>query len=302
MSMADEIRKLDELRKQGLISDAEFERQKQVLLGGASPVPSAHAIADAPAWADIDLKNKWWFQWLLTLVIIPLGLLLVLFMKSYQRGKTGHAKRVSIGFKMLFVVLALVVWGVGIAGLVGGERPSASGVADGVAACDSDQARAVLANAIENNAASNVVTLRLLDVSDIEEVSVNAQRTARNCNATFVLNSGRERLGYTLSLASNGDLLVEVHPDEVEAPAAQQQPANAETSSPAPSANENATAPNGQNSNVDYDLVRQQNLTADQIAIVERVCGVPYAQRVDQLSIAELSYDRFCKDSAAPQR
>ncbi|MCX5592542.1 SHOCT domain-containing protein [Alcaligenes endophyticus] len=38
MSVADELRKLDDLRKDGLLSNAEFERQKAVLLGEDRPL------------------------------------------------------------------------------------------------------------------------------------------------------------------------------------------------------------------------------------------------------------------------
>jgi len=79
-----------------------------------------------------------------------------------------------------------------------------------LASCNSNAARLALVDAIENNAASNLQTLRLLDLSNIETVDFNGTTMVRRCNATFVLNSGTQRLGYELSMSANNFLLVEV--------------------------------------------------------------------------------------------
>jgi len=238
------------------------------------------------AWADVKLKNKWWFQGLLTFVI-PLAGLIFLFMKSYQKGRKGEAKRVSVWFKLFFVAAVFFVWASilarpqGDADYGSGDTNAIGSIADLLPRCDSADARALINDAITNNVANNIATLRLLDVTEVQEIS--ATDGERRCNATLFLNSGSERVGYRMFPSSDRSMML----IEIVEPYA-----NA-TLPPAP-----GPAPSEPSSNIDYGRVRERNLTADQVSIVEYVCAVPANQRVNQLSIAELSYDTFCLDGA----
>jgi|GEM_PF-2507361 len=219
MSIADEIGKLDELRKQGVLTDAEFENQKQALLqdspsasAAGAPIPPTYTHTSSSnaggqaEWSSIELKNKWWFQALLGLLIAPVGLTMAMLLESYQRGKLGEARRIPLWFKSLFVTLVAVIWGYSILSF-SRNLPDASAT---VSTCGDDIARSALIDAVGNNAANNVNTLRLLDIENVEEVSFDAAGNVRRCNATLVMNAGRERRGYTLSVTTTGDTLVEI--------------------------------------------------------------------------------------------
>ncbi len=300
MSVAEEIKKLNELREQGILSDAEFEQQKRQLLSPEGPTSTSRAsrsstAADSPAlaWSDVELKNKWWFQGLLTFVV-PLVGLIYLFMKSYQKGRKGEAKRVGVWFKLFFLAAVVFVWASILAQPRGGgdheaRDSNATGAsADLIPECASADARALIDDAIANNAANNIATLRLLDATEVEEVS--ATDSERRCNATLLLNSGSERVGYRMFPSSNRSmLLVEVG----------QPYANAPRPAPTPAAPATPTQTD-RSSNIDYDRVRQSNLTRDQMIIVENVCAATEEQRLNEFSIAQLSYSAFCIDDAAP--
>lgn len=296
MSIAEEIKKLNELREQGVITDAEFEQQKDLLLSGASAAaasqaqPLAQANGLALAWAEVKLKNKWWFQGLLTFVI-PLAGLIFLFMKSYQKGRKGEAKRVGVWFKLFFLAAVVFVWASILArpqngtSYEAGDTNAIGASADLLPQCASADARALIDDAIANNAANNIATFRLLDVTEIVEIS--ATESERRCNATLLLNSGRERVGYRMFPSSDRSmLLVEVGEPYADTPRSAPMPA--------------APARSDQSSNVDFDRVRQSALTRDEQIIVENVCAVPEERRLDEFSIAQLSYSAFCIDDPAP--
>lgn len=228
MSIADELTKLNALRAQGVITDAEFEQRKRVLLGTTEAKGGSGKYAE---WSEVPTKNKWWFQALLTIVVFPIGLLFVLFFKAYHK-KKGAVAKVGVGFKLFFVVLVLaaLTFLASIApqspdsgaGNSTTESPQATTEAPAtptpraeptMVACDSREARQALANAIENNASRNVATLRLLDLQDIQELSYDEGARTRRCTATFVLNAGRERSNFVLSPSSSrGQFLVEIMP------------------------------------------------------------------------------------------
>lgn len=77
-----------------------------------------------------------------------------------------------------------------------------------VPTCASADAREALKDAIEHNASENILTLRLLDIQDVQELK--ASKTARLCAATIVLNNGSQAARYSVKLTSDGSTLVEV--------------------------------------------------------------------------------------------
>jgi len=225
MSIADELKKLAELRSQGVLSDAEFEAQKSALLSGRSNTASA-ATNDAPReWRDVPLAEKWWFQLIVTALANPIGLLLMLFRKSFQKTRSGEVQRVGRVSKFMFGSLGALVWALGLAGLSSGPIATGGSTSPPVAAidaCDSAEARGAVTNAVEQNASSTLDTFKLLDMRDIVEVEVLDGGKVRRCNATLVLNSGEEAVGFELSPDSTGKaLLVTVRVTPYPKPAAQ---------------------------------------------------------------------------------
>lgn len=105
----------------------------------------------------------------MTLVLTPVGLYLLLARKSFRRNRTGETMQVGRAQKAVFGVLGGALWAVGLLSVFGGNdlqiaaNPSSQAA---ISACDSPAARDALANAVEQNAASNIDTLRLLDVRE----------------------------------------------------------------------------------------------------------------------------------------
>jgi hypothetical protein len=108
MSIADEIAKLDELRTRRILSDAEFETQKQALLKS-----STQKDRDMPRWEAIPLRQKWWFQAILYLLALPIGILFIILCPSYQK-RRGRVVQVGKGTKVFMVILGLLVWGLNV--------------------------------------------------------------------------------------------------------------------------------------------------------------------------------------------
>lgn len=74
--------------------------------------------------------------------------------------------------------------------------------------CDSADVRSAVTNAIEQNASSNIATLRLLDMTNVSEIAAN--EAERLCAATLVLNSGEVQTRVRVSLSTQGETLVMV--------------------------------------------------------------------------------------------
>lgn len=217
MSIADEIRKLAVLRDEGILSEEEFQVQKSTLVGSREPaIASRHEEISkndppnfAPEWASLPVSKKWWFQALLTLLIIPVGLILMAAQKSHFKKRDGSVAKRSLVTKLMFGLLAVSVWAFNIFALT--ENGVVWVTANPkLSQCDSNLAKVALTDAIENNANANLQTLRLLDLTEIESISYDADSQTRTCNANFVLNSGTERLGYKMHTSSDGFLLVEI--------------------------------------------------------------------------------------------
>jgi hypothetical protein len=64
-------------------------------------------------WSKIPTTNKWWFQAVLTFLVVPLGLVFVLFVPAYQKRK-GKVERIGKGTKSIIVALAIVLVGLSL--------------------------------------------------------------------------------------------------------------------------------------------------------------------------------------------
>lgn len=181
MSLADELTKLAQLRDQGILSEEEFNSEKAKLLS-EQPLDSAQEPSTEG---------------------------------SKERNKTKSKMPMSLRILLVVGALGLGMWGISSGT---SKITNQNGSATNSLACDSRVTRNALQNAIESNASSNMLTLQLLDIQNIEDVHTAEDGTVF-CNATFVLNSGAERAGYKISRASNGrDTLVEIGPEPYVAP------------------------------------------------------------------------------------
>ena len=108
MSVADEIDKLSKLRASGALSDDEFEQQKKSLLTPTPNNPSASSSLPND-WSAIALQNKFWFQLVLIVGLIPVGIGFMLFCAAY-RYNGGKIVRVSKWTKALLIALFTLIW------------------------------------------------------------------------------------------------------------------------------------------------------------------------------------------------
>lgn len=148
---SDEIAKLHQLHKDGALTEAEFQAQKQALLGGKTKTKK---------------RWPWWVR-------VPLAL-------------------VGLTVGGIYLLDAL------------------SGNPKGVPQCGEAIARELMKNAIEQNASANTATLRLLDLTDVKELSFSADKKERVCTGTAFLNSGKARVNYRIWITSNNRLLIDV--------------------------------------------------------------------------------------------
>src|ERR1700722_17538591 len=127
ISIADELIKLNQLRTDRVISDAEFKQPKPGVFrsSGASspesvppPTPApARTVSNPTDWSAVSLKNKWLFQLLMSFVMIPVGMTLMLFCVAYQKQKNGQIVRIGKGTKAFLIILAALVWALTLARL-----------------------------------------------------------------------------------------------------------------------------------------------------------------------------------------
>jgi uncharacterized protein len=139
MSVADELRKLDELREKGTLSEAEFEKAKAALLsGGPAPAGPGPASPVPPSGASLEEQTRLWAMFLhfsqFAGFAVPVGGLVVPIIlwqwkKSELPGIDAHGKTVMnwiisaliygavcflllflvIGFPMLMVLVVLAI-------------------------------------------------------------------------------------------------------------------------------------------------------------------------------------------------
>jgi hypothetical protein len=119
MSVSDELVKLNDLKNAGLLSEGEFQQQREALLAAQlSPSPKAvspaQTIEATPAvlpidvWPTIPLRKKWWFQVIWVLICVPFTLILMACYPSYYRHKNVEIRKVSATNKAIFSVLWLL--------------------------------------------------------------------------------------------------------------------------------------------------------------------------------------------------
>ena len=143
MSTADEIAKLEELRRQGTITEKEFSRQKSRLLK----------------------PKRWYSSWWIRISVGLIGLYLLLsdWHQASQPGQSSFA----------------------------------------IPLCNSSDARILINNVLENNTSAGVAKLELLDLTQIREVSSDAENQTRSCHATATTNIGITSITYRMWLSSD---------------------------------------------------------------------------------------------------
>jgi hypothetical protein len=247
-SVADEVGKLSKLRSDGAITDAEFQQQKDRLFGAAAATtdpaaqpapPSATSYSGMPSdWSAVPLKNRWWFQAVMLLLIIPVGILLMLFCPAYRK-KRGQAVRIGKGTKLTSIILALLLWALNVAKLVGyanlgsaagtlystvakgansaSSSPEADSVpGDALGACNDDNTKRTVRQIVEQDGQTKIV-----DIGDAQEVSCPALNMnnggclktgdkERYCNIQLFLSSGTVNAKFRMFYGPSGKPLIEV--------------------------------------------------------------------------------------------
>lgn len=240
-SVADEIAKLSKLRSEGAITDAEFQQQKEKLFGGSpqhSTSTSPHmdrSTGSAPPsdWSALPLRKKWWFQATMTLLLIPVGVVLMLFCTAYQKRK-GEIVRVGKGTKAVMIVLWSIIWAYTAFKLIGpynlgraagtvyravdntSASTSPSQHEGTLAACDDDETKATVKQIVEQDGQAKV-----LDMGAFEQVSCPALSSSdgsclktgdreRYCNVRLYLSSGAINAKFHMFYGPSGRAMVEV--------------------------------------------------------------------------------------------
>jgi len=128
MSLADELRKLQELRDAGTISEAEFERAKAAVLAGTAPgEPPSGPPPPLPPTASLEEQTRQWAMFLhfsqLAFYLLPIAGLIVPIVlwqvkKDELPGIDPHGKVVAnwvisaVIYFFVCVILSFVVIGV----------------------------------------------------------------------------------------------------------------------------------------------------------------------------------------------
>lgn len=89
------------------------------------------------------------------------------------------------------------------------------GVTSGeVPLCDSKRAKSLLRETIENNAYTNIVKVKLLDLDMLAEYDFVAEQARRRCMGKVVLNTGNESILYMMSRAKSdpSEIIMETNP------------------------------------------------------------------------------------------
>lgn len=195
MSIADKIAKLNELKASGAITEEEFQEEKRKLLSGSAvEKPSVNENGVETAWDAIPLHRKWWFQVALLLLLTPIGLVLTVFVPAYKKTKSGDPERIGKGFKAVCIVIALLLWGVNIARLIG---------PGGLPTCESSNAKETLTQAFDQSQMARNLNLSVVQVENTITLPGSNDKQ-RQCSADLMLNNG-ETIPVDFSMIGQGD-------------------------------------------------------------------------------------------------
>lgn len=166
------LEQLAKLKANGVITEAEFTREKAAVLAGRSTksvaAPTAvhpPAVPPTAAYAPPPVRRRFrWGRYALVGLVIGLALEVPKYLPR------GSAPALTLT-----------------------ELPT----------CDSADAKNLLTNALEHNAVERLVSVKVLDIATIKEQSSDPQQPTRSCTAEVTLNWGDERIGYSMRLNSD---------------------------------------------------------------------------------------------------
>ncbi|GEM_PF-6670389 len=116
MPSTDELIKLSQLHQDGILTQEEFEAEKQKILN-VTPTTQKHVPASEvevtllKGWDDIPLRWKLWFQLIVSIFLPLIGLLLMVFLPSYSKTEDEKAQKVRNTSKSIYMVAILAAWG-----------------------------------------------------------------------------------------------------------------------------------------------------------------------------------------------
>jgi len=198
MPKIEELSQLNELRKQGALSEAEFEAQKKKILEGdaetaeraASEETSKQGKSKYVNWEDVPLKHKFWLHMLLGLFAGPLGVIPFALFPSYMKNKKGGVDRAGKAMKALFACGFVILWVIAV------FNPSSDFT---LPLCDSAAVEQTLGQLVANGPQSKLVNIKLLQVTNAAEISYDAQLLERACTADLLLNTGNESVRFKVT-------------------------------------------------------------------------------------------------------
>jgi Short C-terminal domain len=219
MYLADELAKLNQLRKDGALSEEEFAEQKRILIEGNHSTKNINRPSKIK-WVDVPLRHKLWFHFLLGLLVVPVGLLMMMIYPSYTKNKAGDAVRESKTKKIIFGMLFVTSWILYLGNMGTNHSTNEKTTSehsshdtesmDILPECDSQEVEENIGDIISNSPANKLINLELVEFTSARQVSYT-KNTERRCVADVVLNSGREQIQIRLTPAKEaGTFLIEV--------------------------------------------------------------------------------------------
>lgn len=110
--------------------------------------------------------------------------------------------------KITYIVIGILLV------LINAEAGSSSvaSLDEGLPQCASERAKEAIKSTLENNAASNLVNIKLLDVGDLRELPTEDATVEQRCIGEVVTNAGRSYIRYTFTFAKSdsSQVLIEV--------------------------------------------------------------------------------------------
>lgn len=167
------LEQLAKLKANGVITDAEFAREKAAVLAGRSAKPAVVPTVVSPP------------------AVPPTA---------------ASAPPPSPRRKIPFGRYALIGLVIGLALEVPRYLPigSATPAFDGtIPACDSAAAKETLTNAIEHGPNEKTETVRVLDIGHVSQIGYDAPKAIRTCNAMVTLNTGEKVLLFAMRFNSD---------------------------------------------------------------------------------------------------
>jgi uncharacterized protein YecT (DUF1311 family) len=208
------LERLTKLRDAGTLSEDEFLKQKERIIGEAAPVKSYRRL---------------WLVVLLTCLIItsPIAFLILITGDVYRRNRDLSFRPMKRSNRFIYAG-ALVVWFLAAGanaiihpGVLNEEIAATNtksseqqvSAEDPLPKCDDADAIGDVKDSLENTALSKLIQVKVLDMGHEQEIYYDKIKTARYCKAQAELNTGSTAIVYKFYMGPSGAKLVLVNKD-----------------------------------------------------------------------------------------